>query len=409
MRVLQRIAAALAMTTLAGCGGAGASTGPGSERSSSPVLTSIVVELPTMAIQVGESLTARVTGRDQFGAAMDIADPAWSTGAPSVASVSPTGVVTALSSGQTQVVATVNGKDGRATITVLEVPVARVDITPTTTAILLGSSRQLVATVVDGNGRLLADRPVAWSSSDSAKATVSPAGIITGLQTGTVSVTASVGGKSATSVVSVAAPGALATIEVSARRANIVVGDTLQLTAVLRDVEGGILTGREVSWVATVAAGQGVATVSATGLVTATSAGTVVVEAESGGQRGALAIVVRENVDESMVVTFAEPLPNEVIGDTLRVVVTVRSARPLRDVVATVDVKRSVLAAEPVGFTGVQVKWVGTIDVSDMKFGPYLVTVTATDDAGAIGVAAIVYQRDTRKGEVGGKLPPKNK
>lgn len=401
--------ACLALIAAGGCGGGGGSTGPAAASPTTPVLNSIVVELPSITLVVGASASASATGLDQFGKPIATAPPVWSTGTPSVATISESGVVTAHTSGQTHVIASVGGREGRTTLTVVDVPVAGIAISPGRAALLLGTTRQLVVTLLDADGRALSGRPVLWSSSDSAKVTVSPGGIVTGVATGTVDVTASVGGKRATATIWVAAPGEVATIEVAARSANVVVGDTLQLTATLRDLEGKVLTGREVTWAASVVSGNGVATVSATGQVTTTSAGTVVVEAASGEQRGALAIVVRENIDESIVVTFANPLLNELVGDTLRIVVGVQSDRPLRDVVAVVENRRLALVRTPVGFPGTQFQWIGLMDVTYQTYGPAVLTVIATDDSGAIGVAAIAYMRDTRIGEVGGRLPPKNK
>ncbi|MFP5354133.1 MAG: Ig-like domain-containing protein [Gemmatimonadota bacterium] len=371
------------------------------------MLTRLVVELPSMTLVVGATVVASASGLDQGGKPIAISSPAWSTGTPNVATISADGVVTAHASGQTQVVATVGGTEGRATLTVLDVQVSAVSVAPAVTTLLAGATRQLAVTVLDDDGRVVSGRPIAWSSSDSAKVTVSAAGVITGVATGTATITASVGGKSAAATVSVAAPGELATIEISARTPNLVVGDTLQLTATLRDAEGTVLAGREVTWVTSVAAGSGVASLSGAGLLTAESVGTVVVEAVSGGQRGALAITVRARVDESIVVTFANPLPNELIGDTLRVVAGVRSDRPLQRVVAVIEGKEYPLVLTPTNRSGVL--WMGWIDVTFQKYGPYTLTVVATDETEAIGLAALTYQRDTRIGEVGGKLPPKNK
>ncbi len=403
-RHVSRVVECLALVVALGCGGAAA---PAAPRPASPVLSDVRVELSALTLVVGASGTASASGVDQFGMPIVLSTIEWSTGTPSVATVSAAGVLTALSSGQTQVVATVGGKIGRATLTVLDVPVSSVTIAPSLATLLPGASTQLVATVLDVSGRPVAGRAMTWGSADSSKVIVTPGGVITGVATGTTNVTVSVGGKSATAIVSVAAPGEPATIEISARTVRLVVGDTLQLAATVRDAEGHVLTGHDVTWSMSVAAGQGVATLSGAGVVRAVSAGTVVVEAESEGQRGALAIVVRDNVDESIVVTFANPVPNELIGDTLRVVAGVRSERALRSVVAEVDGTRYPLELTPTNRSGVL--WVSLIDVMFQKYGPYVLTVIATDETGAIGLAAITYQRDTRIGEVGGKLPPRNK
>jgi len=69
----------------------------------------------------------------------------------------------------------------------------------------------------------------------------------------------------------------------------LLVGATAQLTAVARDA-GGAALDRRVTWISSDA---GIATVSATGLVTAISSGVVGIAAEAGGETGAVGIAVR--------------------------------------------------------------------------------------------------------------------
>lgn len=61
-----------------------------------------------------------------------------------------------------------------------------------------------------------------------------------------------------------------ATVAVTPAAASLAVGGTVQLTATLRDASGNAITGRTVTWSS---ASSAIATVSATGLVTAMAAG----------------------------------------------------------------------------------------------------------------------------------------
>src|SRR5256885_2020934 len=63
-------------------------------------------------------------------------------------------------------------------------------ITGAAPSLLIGQSALLKATVLDGAGNIILDPQVAWSSSDNRIATISAAGLITGLAIGTVTVTA---------------------------------------------------------------------------------------------------------------------------------------------------------------------------------------------------------------------------
>lgn len=74
--------------------------------------------------------------------------------------------------------------------------VAAVEVTPAASSLLAGATVQLSATAKDGQGAALAGRPIAWSSSDAAVATVSAAGLVTTLAPGSAAITATSEGKS---------------------------------------------------------------------------------------------------------------------------------------------------------------------------------------------------------------------
>lgn len=75
----------------------------------------------------------------------------------------------------------------------------------------------------------------------------------------------------------------VASIELSPSSGSVTVGETLQVTATTKNASGGILTGRPVTWSS---GSAGVATVSATGLVTGAAAGTAAIIATSEGKSG---------------------------------------------------------------------------------------------------------------------------
>jgi hypothetical protein len=87
-------------------------------------------------------------------------------------------------------------------IEVLE-EVATVAVAPNTETMRPGETRQLAATVTGENGMAL-QRTLQWTSSDNATATVSPSGLVTAVRVGPVTITASTGGKSGTSNITIA-------------------------------------------------------------------------------------------------------------------------------------------------------------------------------------------------------------
>jgi uncharacterized protein YjdB len=86
-----------------------------------------------------------------------------------------------------------------------------------------------------------------------------------------------------------AASVAVATVSVTPAPASVVVGQTVQLTATPRDASGNALTGHVVTWSSSNAA---VATVSASGLVTGITAGSVTITATSEGKSGTASVTV---------------------------------------------------------------------------------------------------------------------
>ncbi len=92
----------------------------------------------------------------------------------------------------------------------------------------------------------------------------------------------------------------VASVALTPAAASLVVGGTLQLTAVAKDSGGTILTGRTMSWVSRDTL---IARVSAAGLVTAVAAGSALVIATSDGASGTAAITVTAPTVASVSVT----------------------------------------------------------------------------------------------------------
>src|SRR5207249_2198048 len=104
-------------------------------------------------------------------------------------------------------------------------------------------------------------------------ATVDQTGLVSGVSSGPVTITATSEGQSGTAAVSV--PGMpVASVSVIPATATVQVGDTLQLTTLVEDASGNILTGRTITWSSS---SPSVATVSLSGLVTGVAAGSATI------------------------------------------------------------------------------------------------------------------------------------
>ncbi len=163
-------------------------------------------------------------------------------------------------------------------------------VSPAPATVAVGQTVQLTATPKDASGTPLQGQTITWSTSNSGMATVSPAGAVTGVAAGSVTITASCAGQSGTAAVTVTASAPqVASVTVSPTPATVAVGQTVQLTATPKDASGTPLQGLTISWATS---NSGVATVSTSGLVTGVAAGSVTITASCGGQSGIAAVTV---------------------------------------------------------------------------------------------------------------------
>src|SRR5215207_7988446 len=231
----------LGVLGLTSCGGGDDGTaGP-----PSPVASvSLAPESPQLT--VGQTLALTATPRDQAGNALTGRAVTWSSNNADVATVSAAGLVTALALGDAIVSATSEGVSGSATAHVAPAPVALVRVTPSTLDLAIGQTGALAAAALDAAGNVLPGRVAVWASADEAIATVSDAGVVTGVGAGGIAVRATIEGKSSTATVTVRAP--VGSVSVAPESQSLVVGQSVPFTPTLRDEAGNVLVGRSVTW-----------------------------------------------------------------------------------------------------------------------------------------------------------------
>src|SRR2546428_10988953 len=118
---------------------------------------------------------------------------------------------------------------GTSAITVTNVPVASVAVSPAAAGLTVGATTQLTATPKDANGTALSSRAVTWATSNAAVATVSASGVVTGVAAGSATITATSEGQSGTASVTVT-NGAGAPGTGTPTNARLPAGATPQLT-----------------------------------------------------------------------------------------------------------------------------------------------------------------------------------
>ncbi|MEO8879963.1 MAG: Ig-like domain-containing protein [Gemmatimonadaceae bacterium] len=256
---------------LLSCGG-GDPTGPGGGGAG------VTIAPASASIALGASLTLVATVKDGNGNPVSGASIFWSSENTAKATVSSTGIVTGIDTGTVRIAASSGGHSGVATITIVPPSVASVSVTPPSAAINVGGTVHFQAQPLDASGKLLSDRTVTWASGNASIATVDNTGLVTGVSTGATTISATSEGKTGTAGVAVAAAVA-ASITVAPTSVTITTGQTSQLTAMVKDAGGAVISGAPVSWSVD---HSNIALVSSSGLVTGQSAGTATVTATSG-------------------------------------------------------------------------------------------------------------------------------
>jgi uncharacterized protein YjdB len=337
-------------------------------------VASVVVSPATPNIYIGGTVQLTATPKDATGTPLTGRVVTWTTSNSAVATVSASGLVTGVAVGVATITATSEGQSGTAAVTVSSVPVASVVVSPAAANILVAGTAQLSATPKDAAGNVLTGRAVTWTSANPAIATVSTAGLVTGVAVGSTTIIATSEGISASAAISVAnVP--VASVVISPVTAAIFVGATVQLTATLKDAAGNVLSGRSITWASSAPA---VATVSSTGLVTGVAASAVTITATSEGQTGSAAVTVNLVPVASVSVAPVSALIN--VGQTVQLTATPRDANgtPL---------------------TGRLISWTSSAPaVATVSAGGFVmgiatgnVTITATSE-GKSGTSAITVQ-----------------
>jgi uncharacterized protein YjdB len=315
-------------------------------------LASLAVSPPSVTIGAGQTsaLTATATSLltgTSLGTPQGLA---WTSSNAGVATVSASGVVTAVGAGTATITATIPGTSINATSAFTVQSSSLVDdvhIAPTTLTVNVGLTATINAAARKAGQVLsLPNGALTWISSAPAIATVTAGGLppnATGIVTGVSAGTATI---CARSVVDPTKEGcttvnsqrlAPATITVSVA-SSLTAGQQSTATATLRDAAGAVLTGRTVTWQTSNAS---VAIVgNTTGIVTAVAPGLVDVIGTSDGVQGRAPLTVQAAAVASVTLTVtsttvtagattqATATPRDAAGNPLQRPVTFASNNP---------------------------------------------------------------------------------
>ena len=258
-----------------------------------PAATITITPGTVMLDAIGATANLQALLRDQHDNPISGRTPSWSSTDETIVQVGTDGRVTAVSEGTATVRAALDGATGEAQVTVAQVPTSIAIVPPAPQLTAVGNTVQLEAFAQDRNGNPV-DVPAenyTWTTTNGLVAQVSTTGLVTAAGAGTALVRASLGtvvGEAQVTVVQTAA-----SLVLDPKTDTLTtIKPFVQIGVTATDNNGQPIPNPAVTWTTSDAT---IATVSATGLVTAVRNGTVIIRATSGMATDSATIVVRLN------------------------------------------------------------------------------------------------------------------
>jgi len=256
---------------------------------------------PSMPVNTSQQFTAIGTYAD--GSSSDLSNlVTWSSSSTVTATVTTTGLVTALAAGTTNISAIFAHVSQSTSLTVTAPSIVSVAVTPVGLTLGIGINQQYTATATysDGTSYDLVSG-VTWNSSSTSVATVNNSGLVTTTGAGSTTITATVGSFSDTATLTVVSAH-LISVSVAPATPSIALGTSQQFSAVGSFDDGSTQLLPFVSWMSS---STSVAIVDSNGLATGVGTGTVTITATSGTVSGTASLTVTSAALISIAVTPA--------------------------------------------------------------------------------------------------------
>jgi trimeric autotransporter adhesin len=282
-RALALVSLLLTMSFFGCGGGSGGHVGPPPP----PTLVSLAVTTTTPSIAPGTTAQFVATGTFSDSSTKNLTSSVtWTSSAASVATISNTsgtiGIASAVAAGTSTITATSGSVSGNATLTVTNASLSSLAVTPTNSSIDVGTQLQLIATGTfsDGSKQDVSNLSVWTSSSSNIAAVTTNSGLATGKNQGTTSITATFGGLSNSTNLTVTLAN-LVSIQIKPDNSTIAKQTTEQLTITGTFSDGSTrsLTNQVTSWASSDTA---VATITPSGLLTGVAPGSSTITANVG-------------------------------------------------------------------------------------------------------------------------------
>ena len=270
-----------------------------------PSIASIAVTPVGLTLGIGISQQFVATATYTDGTSSDLSSGVtWSSSTPSVASVDGNGLAKTLAAGSTTITATAGSFSDNTVLTVVPAHLVSISVSPASASIAAGTTEQLsaVGSFDDGSTQLLTS--VTWSSTATGVATVDVNGLVTSVGTGSTTISASSGGVSGTSSLTVTSA-VLVSLAVDPANSTTATGATKQFTALgtfsdssTQDMTASVL------WSSS---NPAVATIAGSGLATSVASGTTNISAAFGTVSGSTGLTVSTAHLVGITITPANP------------------------------------------------------------------------------------------------------
>ncbi len=269
---------------------------------SAPVLSSIAISPATLAqIPTGGHQQFTATATWSNGSRTDVtATVAWSSSDAAVASVSSSGLLTAIKQGTAIVTAQSGSIAANVTVTIGPVALASISVVPSSASLAVGETTQLVANGIYSDGSMQdLTAQVLWSSSSDAIATVNSSGLAKAVATGEATVTAAYNSLSASATLTITRE-QLSSVSIGPDLPSIAAGGVQQfvLTGTFTNGDTQDLTG--VTWTSS---DPTVAAIGEDGLARGLTPGEVTITGTVGTLSDATTLVVTAATLQSLAIT----------------------------------------------------------------------------------------------------------
>ncbi len=218
-----------------------------------PVLARIIVSPSSRSMTAGDTLRLRAEARDAQGNVIPGVTFRYRLGGSArfEGRVDSLGLVTSGSTAILPITVTATLAGAKPAFEVIEIralagPVASIEVSPPSAKLVAGQRLRATGRAFSAAGDKRADR-VVWKSTNPAVATVSDAGLIAAVKTGSALITASVGAVSNKIAVTVAS-GSLSSLALTPGNVEARTGDVLRFVVSAKDANGRVIAGLTPTW-----------------------------------------------------------------------------------------------------------------------------------------------------------------